>query len=98
VLGALALLVASAAIAGASRGAQDKDGAGVTFSKQATSKEVGLPVYPGAKPHKDEKEDSAGEDCGILQEGAGEVRHGIELFGAIAKAERERFEQARVRG
>ena len=65
VLGGLALLVASAASASASRGAQDKDGAGVTFSKQATSKEVGLPVYTGAKPHKDEKEDSPSVQMGI---------------------------------
>src|SRR5260370_23998587 len=58
-------MVASAASAGAIRGRQDKDGAGVTFSKQATSKEVGLPVYPGAKPHKDEKEDSPSVQMGI---------------------------------
>jgi hypothetical protein len=47
------------------RGTQDKDGAGVTFSKQATSKEVGLPVYPGARPHKDEKEDSPSIEMGV---------------------------------
>ena len=64
-LGGLALMVAGAASAGASGGRQDKDGAGVTFSKQATSKEVGLPVYPGAKPHKDEKEDSPSVQMGI---------------------------------
>jgi hypothetical protein len=62
-LGGLALLVASSA--GAIREAQDKGGAGVTFSKQATSREVGLPVYPGAKPHKDEKEDSPSVQMGI---------------------------------
>jgi len=65
VFGGLALLVASAASAGAIRGAQDKDGAGLTFSKQATSKEVGLPVYTGAKPHKDEKNDSPSVQMGI---------------------------------
>jgi len=65
VLGVLALLPASSASAGAIRGAQDKDGAGVTFSKQATSKEVGLPVYAGAKLHKDEKEDSPSVQMGI---------------------------------
>jgi len=64
-LGVVALLVASAASAGASGGVQDKDGAGVTFSKQASSKEVGLPVYPGAKPHKDEKNDSSSVQMGI---------------------------------
>ena len=63
--GAVALLAASSASAGASGGMQDKDGAGVTFSKQATSKEVGLPVYPAAKPHKDEKNDSPSVQMGI---------------------------------
>src|ERR1700722_18931856 len=33
--------------------------AGITVSSQATAKEVGLPVYPGAKPHKDKDNDSA---------------------------------------
>ncbi len=64
-LGVVALLVASSSDAGSPGGAQDKDGAGVTFSKQASSKEVGLPVYPGAKPHKDEKEDSPSVQMGI---------------------------------
>jgi len=64
-LGVLALLVATAASAGTSGRVQDKDGAGVTFSKQATPKEVGLPVYTGAKPHKDEKEDSPSVQMGI---------------------------------
>ncbi len=34
-------------------------------SKQATAKEVGLPVYPGSKPHKDEKDDSGAVQMGI---------------------------------
>jgi len=45
--------------------AQEKDGAGITFSKQATPKEVGLPAYPGAKLHKDEKEDSPAVQMGL---------------------------------
>jgi hypothetical protein len=67
VLGVLALLPATSASAGAIRGTQDqdKDSAGVIFSKQATPKEVGLPVYPGAKLHKDEKDDSASVRMGI---------------------------------
>jgi hypothetical protein len=65
VLSGLALMVASSANAGAVREVQDKDGAGITFSKQATAKEVGLPVYSGAKPHKDEKEDSPSVQMGI---------------------------------
>lgn len=65
VLSVLALMVASSANAGAVREVQDKDGAGITFSKQATAKEVGLPVYSGAKPHKDEKDDSPSVQMGI---------------------------------
>ena len=66
VLGATALISASSAEAGSGiHGAQDKDGAGVTFSKQASAKDVGLPVYPGAKARKDEKDDSASVQMGL---------------------------------
>jgi len=65
VLSGSALMFASGASAGVSEGVQDKDGAGITFSKQATAKEVGLPVYSGAKPHKDEKDDSPSVQMGI---------------------------------
>jgi hypothetical protein len=66
VLGAAALISASAAKAGSgNRGAQDKDGAGITFSKQATAKDVGLPTYPGSRARKDEKEDSSSVQMGL---------------------------------
>jgi hypothetical protein len=65
VLSVLALMVANSANAGAAREVQDKDGAGITFSKQATAKEVGLPVYSGAKLHRDEKDDSPSVQMGI---------------------------------
>jgi hypothetical protein len=44
-----------------------KDGseAGLVFSAQATAKEAGLPLYPGARPHKDEKDDSSGAKMGL---------------------------------
>lgn len=45
--------------------AQDKDGAGFVISAQATAKEVGLPLYPGAKPHKDEKNESPATQLGL---------------------------------
>jgi hypothetical protein len=55
---AAALLVGGAP----SRAQEDKKSgdlnAGITISKQATAKDVGLPVYPGATPHKDPKDDS----------------------------------------
>jgi hypothetical protein len=62
---ALAAVVVIPSSAAKAPGKQDKDGAGVTFSRQATAKEVGLPVYPGAKPHKDEKEDSPSVQMGV---------------------------------
>jgi hypothetical protein len=67
VLAGMGLLPGSSTGAGGLLGVQDqdKDSAGVVFSKQATSKEVGLPVYPGAKLHKDEKDDSASVRMGI---------------------------------
>lgn len=67
VLSGMALMAGSLAYAGGARAAQeqDKDSAGIVFSKQATPKEVGLPVYPGAKLHKDEKGDSASVHMGI---------------------------------
>lgn len=65
VLGVVALLSASSGRSGGLRAVQDKDGVGATFSKQATPKDVGLPGYPGARPHKDEKEDSASVQMGL---------------------------------
>ena len=65
VVGALALIAPTSTRAGVNLGEQDKDGAGVTISKQATPKEVGLPAYPGAKLHKDEKDDSASVQLGL---------------------------------
>ncbi len=65
VLGVVGLLSASSTRAGGIRGEQDKDGAGITFSKQATPKEVGLPAYPGARLRKDEKDDSASVQMGL---------------------------------
>lgn len=39
-------------------GAQDESGARVKTSLKATSENVGLPIYPGAKLHKDKDQDS----------------------------------------
>jgi hypothetical protein len=39
--------------------------AGVTVSEQATAKELGLPIYPGAKQHKDKSDDSAAANLGL---------------------------------
>jgi hypothetical protein len=44
-----------------------KDGseAGLVLSARATAKEAGLPLYPGARPHKDEKNDSSEANLGL---------------------------------
>ena len=39
--------------------------AGITVSGQATPKEVGLPLYPGAKPHKDKDKDDSAANLGL---------------------------------
>ena len=64
-LGVMVMISSHSASARALAGVQDKDGAGITLSKQATPKEVGLPLYPGAKLHKDEKEDSPAVQMGL---------------------------------
>jgi len=45
----------------------NKDGsdAGLVIKAQATAKEVGLPIYPGAKPHKDDGNDSSAANLGL---------------------------------
>jgi hypothetical protein len=42
-----------------------QDGAGATASTNATAKDVGLPFYPGAKPHKDKDGDSDALNVGL---------------------------------
>jgi hypothetical protein len=65
-----ALLVVLAAGAPRQLRAQDDKkstnlNSGITISAQATAEEVGLPVYPGAKPHKDSSEDSSAANLGL---------------------------------
>ena len=52
------ILFAWVTFQGAKLSAQSQDGVGVTASKKATAKDVGLPLYPGAKPHKDSDSDT----------------------------------------
>jgi hypothetical protein len=45
-----------------------KDGSevgGLIVSAQATAKEAGLPLYPGSRPHKDDKDDSSAANLGL---------------------------------
>jgi len=39
--------------------------AGVRFRLQASERELGLPIYPGAKPHREEKGDSPAANIGL---------------------------------
>lgn len=46
-------------------GKDGSDVGGLVISAQATAREAGLPLYPGARPHKDEKDDSSGAKLGL---------------------------------
>jgi hypothetical protein len=46
-------------------GKDGSDVGGLVISAQASAKEAGLPLYPGARPHKDEKDDSSGAKLGL---------------------------------
>jgi hypothetical protein len=67
-------------LAGLSAAGQDKDKSGVNvtvtskdgsdvggliLSAQATAKEAGLPLYPGARPHKEDKDDTTAGKFGL---------------------------------
>jgi len=43
----------------------DQEGFGIVASKRAGAKDVGLPIYPGAREHKDKSEDSPAVKFGL---------------------------------
>lgn len=51
--------------------AQDQKGAGVTLAADADAKDLGLPLYPGSRRHKDKDEDSPGANFGLWGGGSG---------------------------
>jgi len=51
--------------------AQDQKGAGITFGADADAKDIGLPLYPGARRHKDKDDDSPGANFGLWGGGSG---------------------------
>jgi hypothetical protein len=67
VLAGLLVLVTLPAAAQDKKTASGKDeiGFGLTASKQASAKEIGLPLYPGAREHKDKAEDSPAVQLGM---------------------------------
>jgi hypothetical protein len=46
-------------------GKDGSDVGGLVISAQATAKEAGLPLYPGSRPHKDDKDDSSSANLGL---------------------------------
>jgi len=46
-------------------GKDGKEAGGLVISAQATAKEAGLPLYPGSRPHKEEKADSSAANLGL---------------------------------
>ena len=40
-------------------------GAGIYFNAEASAKDVGLPIYPGARPHKEKEDDSESVKMGL---------------------------------
>jgi hypothetical protein len=45
--------------------ASGNQGAGIYFNAEASAKDVGLPIYPGARPHKEKDEDSTSAKFGL---------------------------------
>lgn len=46
-------------------GGKGNKGAGIYFNAEASAKDVGLPVYPGARPHKEKDNDSESVKMGL---------------------------------
>ncbi len=62
--------------------AQTEKGAGITMAADADAKDIGLPLYPGARRHKDKDEDSPGINFNLWGWGSGS---GVKL--AVLKME-----------
>jgi hypothetical protein len=54
-----------------STAAQDQKGAGVTLATEVGAKDIGLPLYPGSRRHKDKDNDSPGANFGLWGGGSG---------------------------
>lgn len=54
-----------------SAAAQDEKGVGLVLKADADTKDVGLPLYPGSKPEKDEKGESQSANLGLWGGGSG---------------------------
>ena len=70
VLGSLLVTVLSSAAqdkkeSATTKPGKDKTSMGFILSEEASAKEVGLPLYPGARPHKDASDDSPAVQLGL---------------------------------
>jgi len=45
--------------------AKGSDGAGIYFDAEPSAKDVGLPIYPGARPHRDKDENQSSVKFGL---------------------------------
>lgn len=63
--GALAVGALGSPAAESANRAQEKKGAGVTISAEASAKDAGLPLYPGAKPHRDKDNETPATQMGM---------------------------------
>jgi len=50
---------------------QEQKGAGVTMGRDVDAKDLGLPLYPGSRRHKDKDEDSPAANLGLWGGGSG---------------------------
>jgi len=51
--------------------AQKEKGAGLTVESDADAKDIGLPLYPGSRRHKEKDDDSPGLNFGLWGSGSG---------------------------
>jgi hypothetical protein len=49
----------------------EKEGVGAILSGKASAEDVGLPIYPGSKPHKDKSDESPAARLGLWGGGSG---------------------------
>jgi hypothetical protein len=50
---------------------KDKNSAGIVFDAKAGARDVGLPIYPASRPHKDKTNDSPSVNMGLWGRGSG---------------------------
>ena len=73
------IVLAASGIAAGHAAAQDQKGAGIVVSSEATASDVGLPIYPGAKPYKKTENDSEAGRASAWFGGFGLKIAGIQL-------------------